>query len=162
MQIRTAIIDDIKIVVDIWTGFLDEHDRIVTGRNPLLKDMNARNDEACAMYGRFLKSNIESQDGRVLIAEEEKKIAGYSLGYIKEEIPIFKMKRYGYISDLFVKKEFRGQGISAKLVDAMVRWFKDKGVEYASIGFYADNHEAHEIYRKWGFFDYKIEARKRI
>jgi ribosomal protein S18 acetylase RimI-like enzyme len=162
MQIKTATIDDIEIIVDIWNSFLDEHDGIVTGRNPLLKDMNERRDEACVMYENFLKSNVESQDGKVLIAEEGKAIAGYSLGYIKDEIPIFKLRRYGYISDLFVKKEFRGQGVSTRLMDAMIRWFKDKGAQYASIGFYADNHEAHEIYRKWGFFDYKIEARKRI
>lgn len=162
MQIKIATIEDIKSIADIWKGFLDEHDDIVAKRNPQLKDMNLRNDEASAIYEKFLKANIESEDGRVLIAKEDDTIAGYSLGFIKNEIPIFQMKRYGYISDLYVTREFRGRGISTKLMNSMLAWFRDRGLEYASIGFYADNNEARDIYKKWGFFDYKIEARKKI
>lgn len=162
MQIRKANISDIKTIVDVWEGFLNEHDGIVIARNPRLKEMNLRNNDARSMYEKFLLSNIESENGIVLIAEEDGQTAGYSLGLIKDEIPIFEIKQYGYISDLYVKKEFRGKGVSSKLKDEMISWFKSKGVEYASVGFYADNRGAHEIYEKWGFFDYKIEARKKI
>jgi GNAT superfamily N-acetyltransferase len=52
--------------------------------------------------------------------------------------------------------------MSTRLKDEMIEWFKSKNVKYTAIGFYSDNTEAHHIYKKWGFFDYKIEARKQI
>jgi GNAT superfamily N-acetyltransferase len=162
MRLRKAMTEDIGIIVAMWKEFLEEHDDIVAKRNPHLKNMNLRHEKADSMYEDFLRSNIESGDGVIFVAMEDDKIVGYSFGLIKDEIPIFKLKKYGYISDLYVKKEFRGNGISSSLKDEMISWFKSKDVEYASIGFYSDNGKAHEIYKNWGFFDYKIEARKQI
>lgn len=160
--IRKANIADVKTIVSIWERFLNEHDTIVAARNSQLKEMNLRNDDVPLMYEKFLLDNIQSESGIVFVAEDNGQIIGYSLGFIKNEIPIFKIKQYGYISDMYVSKKYRNKGISSKLKDEMIAWFKGKGVEYASIGFYADNREAHEIYNKWGFFDYKIEARIKI
>lgn len=162
MRIREAYINDIKTLVNIWEKFLVEHDGIVTRNNPRLKKMNLRNDNARVLYEKFISDNIQSENGVVFVAEENGQIVGYSLGLIKDEIPIFQMKRYGYISDLYVEREFRGKGVASKLKDEMFSWFKNKGIEYASVGFYADNPMAHEVYKKWGFFDYKIEARIKI
>lgn len=162
ITINKATIEDIKQIVGVWSEFLNEHDAIVTTRNNRLKDMNLRHNNATSMYEEFLKNNIESENGVVFVARVNDKIVGYSLGFIKEEIPIFELKKYGYISDLYVKKEFRGRGLSTKLKNEMISWFESKKIKYASICFYSDNTEAHDIYKKWGFFDYKIEARKQI
>lgn len=162
MQIRKATIADVESIVNLWEQFLSEHDAIVGTNNPQLKAINLRNDEARLLYEKFLLDNIRSENGAVFIAEDNGQIIGYSLGLIKNEVPIFKIKQYGHISDMYVCKNHRNRGISSKLKDEMFAWFRNKGVEYASIGFYADNHKAREIYKKWRFFDYKIEARVRI
>jgi len=162
MEFRKADTGDIRSISDIWEEFVGEHDGIVTACNSQLRKMNLRNDNAQSLYEKYLLGYIESGNGVAIIAEENGSIVGYSFGFIKDEIPIFQLKRYGYFSDLYVKKACRGRGISSRLKDKMILWFKRNGAEYVAIGFYADNIKAREIYKKWGFFDYKIEARKKI
>ena len=89
-------------------------------------------------------------------------IVGYNLVQIKSTIPIFKNKKVGHLADLYMQKEFRGQGLSTKLRDASMRWFKKNNVKSISINVYPDNPHAYKIYKKWGFFEYKIEMRKKI
>jgi len=94
-------------------------------------------------------------DGVVFIAEVDGKTAGFSLVFVKDEIPIFEIEKYGYISDLYVKEEFRGKGVSSNLKEAAVEWCKNKGLKHVSIAVYSDNKFAHDLYNQRGFFDYK-------
>ena len=82
--------------------------------------------------------------------------------FIKDNIPIFELKELGYFSDLYVKKQFRKLGISSKLRDEAIKWFKKKKMKYISIALYPDNKFAHSVYKKWGFMDYHIEMRREI
>ncbi len=66
------------------------------------------------------------------------------------------------MSDLYVKKGFRGMGIASAFKKEAFRWFRKKGVKYASIMFFVGNERAHKIYNKWGFFDFHMEMRAPI
>lgn len=90
------------------------------------------------------------------------KVAGFNLSFIKENIPIFSLDKFGNIGDLYVKKEFRGLGISTKFKNNAFKWFKSKGLKYASIQLWDKNKNAHNIYRKWGFEDSQIIMRRKL
>jgi len=163
MNIRKADLDDIKTIVRIWNEFIEEHSKRVESKNPKLKGMNLRSEQSCLLYEKFVENNISSDNAAVFIAETDKgQMIGYIHAMIKDEIPVFELKRYGYIADLYVAKDFRGKGISSMLKDEIFSWFRDNELEYASVGFFADNDDAHDIYNKWGFFDYKIEAKIKL
>ena len=162
MIIKEANLDDADEILDIWEDFMDEHTIIVTNENPELKeylefDPNRRN-----IYRKFLESHMKSQDGAVFIAEDNGKIAGYVMIYIKDEIPVFKNKKIGYCSDLFIKKSHRNKSISSKLKNKVMEWFEHKGIKVISLATFYDNKNARAIYNKWGFFDYKVEMRRKI
>jgi len=83
-------------------------------------------------------------------------------GIIKKNTPIFSLEKLGHISDLFVRKKFRGIGISSMFRDEAIRWFKKKRMKYATLDVYPDNVIPYKIYKKWGFFDFHLEMRKKI
>jgi len=162
MIIKEATLDDIPRIVDLWIEFMKEHDNLIINENPKLKEFEVKDKNMGESYKEFLKSHIESPDGIVFIVQENEEIVGYALLFIKDEIPIYQNKKIGYASDLYVKKNFRNKGISSKLRDKALEWFKEKGMKFVAAPLHSDNKFAHSVYKKWGFFDYKIEMRKKI
>lgn len=162
IRIRKATLKDVSLIVDLWKEFMKVHDKIVLQKNKKLVPYNKRLNNAHLIYKKFVAENLTSGKGAVFIAEVDKEVAGYSLIFIKDNIPVFELKRYGYFSDLYVRKEFRRKGISSQLVKRGIKWFKKKGIKHVSIALYSDNEYAHSIYKKWGFFDYHVDMRKKI
>ena len=105
---------------------------------------------------------IGSKNGVVHLAEMGGKPAGYSLILIKQNPGVPRVSKIGYISDLFVKEEFRGRGISSKLTQEAMEWFRRKGIRYVSLNVLAENRAPQSIYKKWGFFPFVVEMRKNL
>lgn len=162
MIIKVANSEHIPKIVDLWIEFMKEHDEIIINENSELKEFEIKDKNIGDAYSKFLKSNIESENCAIFIAEENGDIVGYTLIFIKDEIPIYKNKKIGVISDLYVKKDFRGRGISSKLMESSMEWFKEKGIKFISAPLYPTNKFAHSLTKKWGFVDYKVEVRKKI
>lgn len=158
-MIRKAAIKDIPIIVKLANEFLREHNAKIIKKNPKFKPYLKLKKESDTIFIKFLKKNIKS--GLVLIAFVNGKPAGYCLGYIKKNIPIYQLEKLGYISDLYVKKKFRGTKIASKFKDEAIKWIRKKGIKHASLAVFCGN-RFKSIYKKWGFFDYHIEMRKRI
>lgn len=162
MIIKEAQLKQIPEIVKLWKEFMIEHDEIIITENPKLQELEIKDSQMETSYLEFLKLQLKSAKGTVFIAEENNKIVGYTLILIKDEIPIYQNKKIGCISDLYVKKNFRNRGLSSRLKDKSIEWFKEKGIKFVSVPLYPDNKFAHSLYQRWGFFDYKLEMRKKI
>ncbi|MCL5018548.1 MAG: GNAT family N-acetyltransferase [Candidatus Pacearchaeota archaeon] len=84
--------------------------------------------------------------GAIVLAIENREIIGYLAGEI-EDTPY---EKFGYISEVFVKKEYRGKGVSTKLKDIFLEFLRKKGITICRIEVNPDN-PAQEVYKKWGF-----------
>lgn len=162
MIIRKATVKDVPLLVRLWKEFMRDHDRIVIGTDKRYKPYLERNSGAVAKYRKFIDKNVRSRDAIVFIAEIEGKTAGYILNMIEDTIPIFKVRKLGYISDLYVRKPYRGKGVSSAFMNEAVKWFKKKNIRHLSIKVQAGNPLARKIYQKWGFIDQHIEMRKKL
>ena len=162
MIIRKAKLTDINAIVNLWEEFMKDHDKIILKINPKVKIYIDRKSSAKLCFKKFAVKQIKSKNGLLLIAEVDKKPAGYCLSLIKTDIPIYKINKLGYISDLFVKKQFRGMNISSKFKDLSFEWFKKRKIKQASIVVYYWNKQSLGIYKKWGFFERQLELRKKL
>jgi len=162
IEIKKATMKDADTVLALFEEFMGYHDEVIIRKRPEFKPYLDKKIDSAGLFKEFLVKNINSDDSLVSIALVDGKVAGYSLNYIKENIPIFKVRWLGYMSDLFVRKQFRNLGVSTMLKDEAMSWFKKKGLRYASIQVYNDNESAHDIYRHWGFTDYHVEMRRKI
>ena len=161
-MIRKAKLREVEEIASLWNIFHKEHDANVIKYNKHTAPHMAKKKDAKKQFAKYIKRCIHSKNSTVFVAEENNKLVGYSLLLIKKNIPIFTIEKLGYMADLFVKKEYRGTGISSKFKDQAKSWFKKKGVKYISIMVYPENKHAHNIYKNWGFFNFHYELRSKV
>lgn len=83
-----------------------------------------------------------------LIATENENIMGWILiGTSKDQ---FTDKRYGFIYELFVLEEYRGNGFSKQLLKAGIDHLKHDGYSEVRLSVFAGN-QAIKLYEKLGF-----------
>ena len=129
LSIRKATLRDISTIVELWKEFMRYHDELVINDNPRFAPLLMRKRNAADLFQEFTRTNIQSKDADIFLAEVDGEPAGYCLITIKDNIPIYELERLGIISDLFVKKEFRGIGIGSRLKNEAVNWFKEQGMK---------------------------------
>jgi GNAT superfamily N-acetyltransferase len=162
IHIRKANVKDADMLMEMWKEFTQVHDEIVIRKNSRIKPHIDLDKNAYNTFKRFIKKQIISKYALVSIAEVDGKPAGYTLSFIKKNIPVYAVERLGYIVDMYVKKEYCGLGISSKLKDEVIEWCKKEGVKYIALTVFYDNEHARKVYEKWGFFNHSIEMRKEI
>jgi ribosomal protein S18 acetylase RimI-like enzyme len=72
---------------------------------------------------------------------------------------VFKERKIGVISDVFVLEERRRKGVAKKMLDVAVKWFKKNKVRSVRLGVANDNLEARAVWRRMGFEAYMIYKR---
>ena len=65
------------------------------------------------MYDRWLVRRAKDPRSVFLVAEPEPgRLAGFLVGSVEEEIPIYRLKEFGFIHDLWVQEKYRNEGIA--------------------------------------------------
>jgi GNAT superfamily N-acetyltransferase len=95
-------------------------------------------------------------------------VDGKMIGYIFAEIQdvsapqAYEIKKVGFIDSLFVKSEYRGQGIGKELIKRAEEWTKSKGCNICTIGVRDENKEALKLYEALGFTKANIKMWKEL
>jgi ribosomal protein S18 acetylase RimI-like enzyme len=107
--IRKARLNDIDTLISLENELYDNQvEYLRESESQNLDDFFLKNNSNTFLK-QFILKTIRSRNGLVLIAEFDKKIAGYLIIIIKKNIPIFKLTKLAEITDLYIKKEFRGE-----------------------------------------------------
>ena len=162
INIRKAKLNDIALVLNFENGLLDSaHEIMNKFTSDHFVDFKLRSDYKEKLL-KYIKGRIYSKNDAIFIAEYKGKPVGHMIISIKKNFPIFEMEYYGRINTVFIKKEFRGKGISSKLKDESVKWFKRKGINRISLNVFPDNKIAIGAYEKWGLSLSLLEMRMTI
>jgi len=156
MEIRKARLKDVDGITELWKRMISYHRRYETSKFEKLKPGADRT------LRKFVIGNIRGRNGLVLVAEDRGKLVGYCMSFIKKNVPIFRIERTGYISDLYIREKYRGSGIASQFKKHTFRWFKKKGITHASIEVYFENKASWNIYRKWGFGENHVRLISKI
>ena len=113
-------------------------------------------------YLDYLKTDLTRQWRAVFVAVENKKIVGMIIGKRYNAISISKYKRKGYMSNLYIDKNYRKKGIGKKLLLHTLKWLKKQGVKHVSLEIHTNNSAAQNLSHKIGFKDYTIKLTKNI
>jgi ribosomal protein S18 acetylase RimI-like enzyme len=110
-----------------------------------------------AGYAQFLGSQLEAEDGAVLVAER----AGTVVGYVYAGIEPFSWKELreaaGFVHDIVVDDAERRRGVAAALMDAAVTWVREQGVRSVMLWTAAPNEGAQRLFERLGFRRTMIE-----
>ena len=113
-----------------------------------LADFERESDAPALSVSDLIRDGFSDQAlFHVLLAEEHDRIKG--MAFIYERYSTWKGKSL-YLEDLIVKKEFRGQGIGSRLMDAVIDKAREGGYTRLEWQVLDWNEGAIEFYKKLG------------
>jgi ribosomal protein S18 acetylase RimI-like enzyme len=108
-------------------------------------------------YASFLGGMLDSPDDCVFVAEEEGKVVGYVFAAL-EPLSWKELRGpAGFIHDVAVAEESRHSGAGTKLIEAAIRWLRERGAPRVILWTAAPNAEAKSLFHRLGFRDTMIE-----
>ncbi len=100
---------------------------------------------------KFERKNLKRRDARFFIALEDDEIVGYISGWLSKANISVSGKSYGFICDCYVLEKYRGRGIGELLNAELMKWFKEKEVEYIEVYTYVNNEAGKGFWESEGF-----------
>lgn len=146
IKIREATESDTPTILRLWRDLMDYN----AERDPHF----TRADDGDTVFENWLSQVRESEDGLVLVAEEDSAVIGYLLATETSKPGVFIDPRMGMISDISVFGGDRRRGVGINLVKSAVYWFKERGVERIECHVSLFNETARGFWRAVGFAPY--------
>ena len=107
----------------------------------------------------FYEKLINNNDKTIFVARDNDIVLGYVYGFIQENGSLYNNK-VAQLDALFVKEQYRGNGIARSLTKEFINWAEEKGVAYIELSVCKDNTNAISLYEEEGFSINKICLRK--
>jgi len=102
-------------------------------------------------YRRWLTARTADPRSVFLVAEREARLVAFLIGTIDEEIPIYRLKEFGFIHDLWVEEEYRHEGTARQMVMLAIEQFKSLGMRQIRLDTAAANDSARKLFASCGF-----------
>jgi ribosomal protein S18 acetylase RimI-like enzyme len=110
-------------------------------------------------WSKYLREKFDEISTKLVVAEEDGEIVGFMLCMLEPNVPVYKEKKIGVISDVYVKEERRRRGLAKKMLDFAAKWFIKNRVRTVRLNVAADNLEARAAWRMIGFEPFMIDKR---
>ena len=146
MEIRPAKAEDVPAVLPMVEKLCRLHESWDAAKYSFLPNI-------AQMYDQWLRERATHRRSVFLVAEtlSPKKIVGFLIGSVEREIPIYRLKEYGFLHDLWVEPEYRHEGAARQMVMLAVEKFKEMGVEQVRLDTAAKNEAARRLFEACGF-----------
>ena len=154
LLIRSATTEDTSTIVELWKEFMDFH--------CVRERFFSRLEDAPEQYGEFIRENISSANWLVLVATEEEKLVDYCMATIMQYASFFGARQYGFVEDLAVTGNYRGQGVGKQLFLRSADWFRSQGVTRIELRVASTNEVSQAFWQRLGFTDFIVRMVKEI
>ena len=105
---------------------------------------------------------IDKDNNQLFIAVYNNEIVGYAYVKIITSSDSPEIYTEASISGIYVKENFRRQGIATKLINEAKKWCINKGVSYLKLNVLEGNSTALNLYKKLGFNDFSRILRNKL
>ena len=115
---------DARLIGELWSQLVDYH-------LELDSNMPVAAEDGAYRYAQRISHSMHDASSRVLVADSHGEIIGYVLGSVIGLLPeMFVAERTGFLADIFIHPDWRGQGVGTALVEALEGWFRSRNVDY--------------------------------
>ncbi|MCL9807640.1 GNAT family N-acetyltransferase [Flavobacterium amniphilum] len=150
LTIREALETEIEILLNFESG-------IIAAERPFDNTLK----EGEIHYYNLLEL-IKSEKATVIVADVNNEVVGSGYAKILKAKPHQKYSEYAYLGFMYVKPEFRGQGINQKILQHLIAWSKEQNLTEVRLEVYDENVIAKNAYLKAGFKSNLLEMRMEI
>ena len=126
IEINKAQLKDVEEIVKLRKKLYEFYAKIDEKEYGLKKN-------AFELLKKETKKNLKSNKYVSYVAKKEGKIVGFVQGVIKNNYPIFKLKKKGRIGEIFKIEKYRSKKIGPKLVNQVLEIFKKKNLRYVDV-----------------------------
>lgn len=102
---------------------------------------------------------IEDPMSEVLVVEFKGGIVASGYAQLKKDRHYLKHELQGYLGFMYVCEKHRGKELNKRIIDRLIIWCKEKGVNEIRLAVYQDNPAAIRAYEKVGFKKHLITMR---
>jgi len=143
--IRDATPGDVPSVLPMIAALAAKHDAWDHDRYGPLDDLMDR-------YQAWLPVRAADPRSVFLVAgHDDRRLSGFLVGEAMANIPIYAVREYGFIHDLWVDPKSRGQGIGRSLTRAALDRFRGMGIEQVRLETALANDAARRLFGACGF-----------
>jgi GNAT superfamily N-acetyltransferase len=155
MKIIRAEKKHIDQIVELWKEMADFHaDRIC--------EFYRRTKKAHLNYRKHVSGALKNRNAKIFVALEDGKVLGYTLAFISKYPPVLKLKKHGFIADMAVTKVLRRKGTGKKLLERVMKWFRERGMKKVELGVAAGNPAGYPFWKKHGFKEIQLRLYRDI
>jgi ribosomal protein S18 acetylase RimI-like enzyme len=146
MIIRPATADDVPQVLPMVAKIAALHEELEPAKYSYLPNPQER-------YRNWLKTRASDARSVFLVAEreQENKLAGFLIGTVEREIPIYRLAEYGFIHDLWIEPEYRHEGHARQMTMLAIEKFRDLGMKQVRLDTAGRNEAARALFAACGF-----------
>ncbi len=142
IRVRPARHADVLALGTIWQELMDLHER-TDARFALA-------DDALLRWRGLAHDMLGRDDGFLLMAELHSRPAGFCLGWLAKNPPIYEVSEVGFISEIAVATHCRRRGVGKALIAEARDWFRGRGVLEFQLSTAVWNEEAQAFWRSVG------------
>ena len=107
------------------------------------------------LYEQWLVGRATDRRSVFLVADAGRggatKLVGFLVGTVEGEIPVYRLKQFGFVHDLWVEEDYRHEGIARQMVTLAVEQFAEIGVKQVRLDTAAANEPARALFAACGF-----------
>lgn len=148
--VRKATEKDLPVLMQFMQGLV-EAERTM---DPTIKDGHI------VYYDLTEIMNNEESD--LFVVEINKELVASGYAKIKDDRHYLKHKKQGYLGFMFVPEKHRGNGYNKLIMDALLKWCKDRNISEIRLDVYENNPSAIRAYEKAGLKRHLINMRMNL
>ena len=107
-------------------------------------------------FKEYIEKRINDSNFKIFIAEDDEVLVGYVMGWIEYRPPIYRKRKVGYLSNIYVDETYKRHGIGKKLYLRIESWFREQQIDFIEIKADARNLEAIKSFTQYGFSELSI------
>jgi ribosomal protein S18 acetylase RimI-like enzyme len=142
VRVRSARHADVPALGAIWQELMDLHER-TDARFALA-------DDALIRWRGMAHDMLNRDDGFLHVAEYGGRAAGFCLGWLAKNPPIYKVAEVGFISEIAVAEVQRRRGVGRALIRSAREWFRGRDVHEYQLSTAVWNDEAKAFWQAIG------------
>lgn len=143
LEIRETQEEELLKVARLWKDFM--------AYNANFNSSFKTSKKAIEIFSKEMLEKFEQSDCRFAVADFDGEIVGFCYSYISQKPRYFKLKKFGFIGDLYVTPEYRRTGIGKALVKDALKFFSKKKIKQIELLVAIKNESTIKFWGSLGF-----------
>ncbi|PIG90521.1 GNAT family N-acetyltransferase [Gloeocapsopsis sp. IPPAS B-1203] len=146
MQIRPATPTDVSAVLPMVASICTLHKTWDSAKYGFLPNPQQR-------YEQWLTAQAKSDKSIFLVAEDAQTghLRAFLVGTVERGIPIYRLREFGFIHDLWVEPSYRRAGVAKQMVMLAIEHFQSIGVKQIRLDTAVANEAGRQLFGACGF-----------